>query len=127
MPTFNARSTTKRQPSTPSVNVGDPKTIMRDRYFGFLPGNGVHDIHMNQGNAGRFIEQDGVWQDGSLLFHYPAMIGAAENCCSQNSGWEYSWPSSRKPGIRTMSRVIGSRLTSPLMRNPTGAFELWRH
>jgi uncharacterized protein YukJ len=53
-----------------------PENDQRDRYFGFLPGNGVHDIHMNQGNVGRFIEQDGVWQDGGLLLHFPAMIGS---------------------------------------------------
>jgi hypothetical protein len=40
--------------------------------FHFTPGNGVHDIHMNQGNAGRFVGDDGVWQDGALLLHYPA-------------------------------------------------------
>jgi hypothetical protein len=44
----------------------------RDRIFGFEPGNGVHDIHMNQGNSARFVGDDGVWQDGALLFHYPA-------------------------------------------------------
>lgn len=53
-----------------------PENDQRDRYFGFLPGNGVHDIHMNQGNVGRFTEQDGVWQDGGLLLHFPAMVGS---------------------------------------------------
>ena len=43
-----------------------------DRYFGFQPGHGIHDIHMNQGNVGRFVAQDGVWQDGALLFHFPS-------------------------------------------------------
>jgi uncharacterized protein YukJ len=43
-----------------------------DRYFGFQPGSGIHDIHMNQGNAARFVDQDGVWQDGALLFHFPS-------------------------------------------------------
>src|SRR5262249_15255490 len=33
--------------------------------------NGVHDIHMNQGNNGRFRADDGVWQDGGLLIHLP--------------------------------------------------------
>jgi len=42
-----------------------------DNYFGFKPGNGVHDIHMNQGNVGRFVQDDGVWQDGGLLFQFP--------------------------------------------------------
>jgi uncharacterized protein YukJ len=42
-----------------------------DNYFGFKPGNGIHDIHMNQGNVGRFVNDDGVWQDGGLLFEFP--------------------------------------------------------
>jgi uncharacterized protein YukJ len=44
-----------------------PERNTRDKIFGFLPGNGVHDIHMNQGNSGRFRADDGVWQDGALL------------------------------------------------------------
>ena len=43
-----------------------------DKVCGFTPGNGVHDIHMNQSNAGRFVADDGVWQDGALLLHFPA-------------------------------------------------------
>ena len=42
-----------------------------DNYFGFTPGNGIHDIHMNQGNVGKFVKDDGVWQDGGLLFQFP--------------------------------------------------------
>jgi hypothetical protein len=49
-----------------------PESGTRDKVFGFLPGNGIHDIHMNQGNAGRFTGDNGVWQDGGLLIHYPA-------------------------------------------------------
>lgn len=48
-----------------------PESTKPDKVFGFLPGNGIHDIHMNQGNAGRFVADDGVWQDGGLLFHFP--------------------------------------------------------
>jgi uncharacterized protein YukJ len=48
-----------------------PERQTKDKIFGFLPGNGIHDIHMNQGNVGRFIEQDGVWQDGALFLHLP--------------------------------------------------------
>ncbi|AZQ72445.1 DUF2278 family protein [Streptomyces luteoverticillatus] len=33
---------------------------------------GVHDIHMNQGNVDPFVPDDGVWQDGGLLFHMTA-------------------------------------------------------
>lgn len=42
-----------------------------DKVFGFTPGNGVHDVHMNQGNSKRFSADDGVWQDGALLIHLP--------------------------------------------------------
>lgn len=48
-----------------------PEDGTPDKIFGFEPGNGVHDIHMNQGNSGRFRGDDGVWQDGSLLLHFP--------------------------------------------------------
>lgn len=47
-----------------------PERNRKDKVFGFLPGNGIHDIHMNQGNVGRFVDQDGVWQDGGLLVHF---------------------------------------------------------
>ncbi len=48
-----------------------PEDNKKDKYFGFKPGNGIHDIHMNQGNTGSFVKDDGVWQDGGLLFYYP--------------------------------------------------------
>lgn len=49
-----------------------PETAAADKVFGFQPGNGVHDIHMNQGSSGRFRADNGVWQDGALLLHLPA-------------------------------------------------------
>lgn len=48
-----------------------PEEGKKDKFFGFLPGNGIHDIHMNQGNVGQFVRDDGVWQDGGLLVHFP--------------------------------------------------------
>lgn len=42
-----------------------------DQYFGFSPGNGIHDIHMNQGNSGKYKKDNGVFQDGSLILSYP--------------------------------------------------------
>lgn len=44
---------------------------IRDKFFGFKPGNGIHDIHMNQGNSKKWANDDGPWQDGGILFHYP--------------------------------------------------------
>jgi uncharacterized protein YukJ len=43
----------------------------KDKYFQFTPGNGVHDIHMNQGNDKGHAGDDGVFQDGCLIFQYP--------------------------------------------------------
>ena len=48
-----------------------PEAGVKDKYFGFLPGNGVHDIHMNQGNSAQFVGDDGVFQDGGLMVHFP--------------------------------------------------------
>ena len=49
-----------------------PEQDKPDKIFGFSPGNGVHDIHMNQGNEPRFARDDGTWQDGALVFRFPS-------------------------------------------------------
>ena len=49
-----------------------PENGTPDKIFGFEPGNGVHDIHMNQGNSARFSGDNWVWQDGGLLLHFPS-------------------------------------------------------
>lgn len=43
-----------------------------DPIFRFFPSRGMHEIHMNQGNDPSHWEQDGTWQDGGMLIHYPA-------------------------------------------------------
>ncbi|HEY9599313.1 MAG TPA: DUF2278 family protein [Cyanophyceae cyanobacterium] len=43
-----------------------------DKIFKFSPGRGIHNIHMNQGNSGKFSGENGVWQDGGLMIHYPS-------------------------------------------------------
>lgn len=42
-----------------------------DMYFGFSPGQGIHDIHMNQGNKGRWDNDNGTFQDGGLFIYFP--------------------------------------------------------
>ncbi len=51
---------------------GEPwgPTDKKDTIFKFFPSRGIHDIHMNQGNAEPFTKNDGVWQDGGLLLHF---------------------------------------------------------
>ncbi|MCX6629679.1 MAG: YukJ family protein [Candidatus Solibacter sp.] len=43
----------------------------KDQYFQFTPGNGIHDIHMNQGNGKDHASDDGTYHDGCLIFQYP--------------------------------------------------------
>lgn len=47
-----------------------PENNKPDEYFGFEPGNGIHDIHMNQGDNGGFRATNGPNQDGALLVHF---------------------------------------------------------
>src|SRR6185436_19151015 len=43
-----------------------------DDYFHFKPGNGIHDIHLNQGSPGSHAGDNGIFQDGALFMHFPA-------------------------------------------------------
>ncbi len=49
-----------------------PEPGLRDEVFGFEPGDGLHNIHMNQGSRGRHASENGVWRDGGLMFYRPA-------------------------------------------------------
>ena len=43
----------------------------RDAVFGFFPGNGIHNVHMTQGEVAEKHKSDnGVWQDGGIIFEY---------------------------------------------------------
>jgi hypothetical protein len=37
-------------------------------------GNGVHDVHQNQGNVEPYEDDDGVWQDGGLIIGTTALL-----------------------------------------------------
>ncbi|OOM78718.1 YukJ family protein [Clostridium sp. BL-8] len=41
-----------------------------DKYFKFEPGNGIHDIHMNQGSTDNWKKDNGIWQDGGILIYF---------------------------------------------------------
>ncbi|KAF5653935.1 hypothetical protein F25303_1796 [Fusarium sp. NRRL 25303] len=36
----------------------------------FNDGKGIHNVHMNQGNSGRWVKDNGVFQDGGLIFQF---------------------------------------------------------
>lgn len=46
-----------------------PEPGRPDLYFGFFPGNGIHNIHMNQGSTGKHLKDNAPDQDGALLIH----------------------------------------------------------
>lgn len=46
-----------------------PEPTRPDKYFGFAPGQGIHDVHMNQGSRADFRGTNRPKQDGALLLH----------------------------------------------------------
>ncbi|KAJ9616429.1 hypothetical protein H2200_000147 [Cladophialophora chaetospira] len=54
--------------------IGDENGSKADIYlFGqkFITGDGIHDIHMNQGSPGHFSRDNGVNTDGGIIFKFP--------------------------------------------------------
>jgi uncharacterized protein YukJ len=94
-----------------------------DKIFRFAPGNGIHDIHMNQGNSGRFVGDDGVWQDGGLLLHFPAQAQwVAIFLAFQSQAWHTDDttghavdgpPPPPVPGTGRVVRIVGA-LVNPV-------------
>ncbi|MFO1204865.1 MAG: DUF2278 family protein [Burkholderiales bacterium] len=65
----------KAEPDAVLYGFGErwgPERGNPDKIFQFEPGNGVHDIHMNQGNDPGHRGEDGVWQDGGLILRFPS-------------------------------------------------------
>ncbi|MBZ3765541.1 hypothetical protein COM90_08030 [Bacillus thuringiensis] len=60
-----------------------PEKNEPDKYFDFVPGSGIHDIHMKQGNIARWKSDDGIWQDGGLLIHLEDENGHATKPAKQ--------------------------------------------
>ena len=73
----------------------------RDNCFGFRPTNGIHNVHMNQGNDIRFIADDGVWQDGALMIHFRSENRWIAVFLAYQS---QSWQTSHRTGRRIMPR-----------------------
>lgn len=71
-----------------------PEENKIDSYFNFKPGNGIHDIHMNQGNTGKWKEDNGIWQDGGMLIYFEKInkwVGIflafqSQSWCTDNKG-----------------------------------------
>jgi uncharacterized protein YukJ len=86
-----------------------PENGQADKIFGFSPGNGVHDIHMNQGNSGSFRRDDGVWQDGGLLLHFlDAQQWVAVFLAFQSQSWHTDDRTGHTlPGLQSVGPASG--------------------
>jgi uncharacterized protein YukJ len=50
--------------------------------------NGMHDIHMNQGNSGNWKQDNAIWQDGAIIFYFPKEnLYKAFFLAFQNQSW----------------------------------------
>jgi uncharacterized protein YukJ len=92
-----------------------PEDQKEDQYFKFLPGNGVHLIHMNQGGAG---EKNGTFRDGGIVFDFPkSKTNAALFLKFQNQKWHTD---------ENDATPIADAPTVPVITIPdTGAIEPW--
>jgi uncharacterized protein YukJ len=61
-----------------------PEENEPDAYFAFLPGSGIHLIHMNQGDA---ENPNGKYQDGALFVEFPSGETAGIFLKFQNQAW----------------------------------------
>ena len=110
-----------------------PEDTKRDKIFGFRPGNGVHDIHMNQSNVGRFVDDDGVYQDGALLLHFPTQqqwVGVFLKFQSQgwhtddHTGHKIAPPVSGPPSDREITLTPFTAGVAPTPEAPDGALRI---
>jgi len=64
-----------------------PPETQPDAYFHFTPGQGIHDIHMNQGSTGSHAGTNGPKQDGALLLWHPDGSWTAVFLAFQSQVW----------------------------------------
>jgi uncharacterized protein YukJ len=110
-----------------------PEQGQRDKVFGFQPGNGIHDIHMNQGNVAAYRHDDGVWQDGGLILRLPAsnqwvgvFLGFQSQAWHTDDATGHAIELAEEPDktVRIMAAMVnpvggGAEAESAILLNPT--------
>lgn len=86
-----------------------PEKGKPDQYFRFVPGNGIHDIHMNQGNSGKYKRDNGVYQDGGLVIEYPGGDVLAFFLAFQSQSFETDDAGNPRKAARIVKRTRGAR------------------
>ena len=110
-----------------------PEQGQRDKVFGFQPGNGIHDIHMNQGNVAAYRHDDGVWQDGGLILRFPSgnqwvgvFLGFQSQAWHTDDATGHAIELAEEPDktVRIMAAMVnpvggGAEAESAILLNPT--------
>jgi uncharacterized protein YukJ len=110
-----------------------PEQGQRDKIFGFQPGNGIHDIHMNQGNVAAYRHDDGVWQDGGLILRFPSgnqwvgvFLGFQSQAWHTDDATGHAIELAEEPDktVRIMAAMVnpvggGAEAESAILLNPT--------
>ncbi len=87
-------------PGTDVFAFGNPwglEPVKPDQYFGFLPGRGIHDIHMNQGSPPPHDRDDGTWQDGGLILRPASGPATAFFFAFQSQAWTTDDRTGKRP------------------------------
>ena len=99
-----------------------PEPHLPDQTFGFLPGNGIHDVHMNQGNRDEHWHDNGIWSDGGLIVHEPIrdhwgavfLAFQSQSWHTDDRGDPVAYPHEEHPdtvqrrGDRPPARIVGA-------------------
>ncbi|RGP58731.1 hypothetical protein FSPOR_11816 [Fusarium sporotrichioides] len=78
----------------------------------FNNGKVIHNVHMNQGNSGRWLKDNGVFQDGALIFqledHWEAVfIGFASQAFHTEDGGQRAGDPVPKQNFMTRAKCLG--------------------
>jgi uncharacterized protein YukJ len=91
-----------------------PEESKPDAYFDFLPGSGIHLIHMNQGDADN---ANGKYQDGALFIEFASGETAGLFLKFQNQSWHTD--------ETTGDPIIDAPQNPPITPPPEGPVSPW--
>jgi len=91
-----------------------PEPRKPDEYFDFLPGNGIHLIHMNQGDA---ENPNGKYQDGALFVEFASGETTGLFLKFQNQAWH--------TGEDSGDPLPDAPRVPPIVPPPAGPIEPW--
>ena len=95
-----------------------PMPGVYDDVFHFAPAAGLHNVHMNQGNSTAFAQDDGLWQDGGLVFQFGTGPGdwAAVFLKFQSQSWHTDDESGHRLPETDAANYRGGRRETPQAR-----------